>query len=156
MKVKVNEAILKYVKEHSPKSYAKRIENRCQAVINKINELSNTSDDKIRPFYVIEKGCPHCKGNCSKCLWDIATDRFDKVGFLDEPCTSISFNGYNWKDVHDFVTLCPDKVMLYFHNNKEWLEDTEKVDKVMAFLQGHIDWAREKGWGKYYKGRVRK
>lgn len=154
--------ILNYVKEHSPKSFAKKIERRCQKTIDKMKELLDTPDDAIPRLVKINNGCPHCKRDCKKCLWTQAAEKcgyfddYDGYGDRSEVCTNIYFGYSSWAQVYSMVKLCPKHVEIYPWSCgiDKFCQLTEKLDlykSAIDFLQGHIDWAREDGWGKHYK-----
>ena len=159
----INEEVLEYVKEHSPKDYAAQIKERCEAVIKKIEELLDTPEDQIEDVVEVDFGCPHCnRDNCSDCLWTEAGKAHDlyfhgmvnegeDIEIVDEYCTGIAFKGVTWRDVQSFVTLKPDRVDIqtgYAGNRYVHLDCGSKIFKdAIKFLEGHIEWAEEDGWG---------
>ena len=144
MNQKTANKILRYVAEHSPKSFAKRIKKRNEKLL--VNLKKN-----IPVIVIVPIGCPHCTCECSECLWtEAAYDEVFKrpLGLQDSICCEIPFNG---------ITYANQKYVIYSRDHAEIFCDCYDEGKniknlpyqdSIKFLEGHIAWAKQKYWGR--------
>jgi hypothetical protein len=131
--------LLRWVAEHSPKEFAKKILVRNQELL-KAFKAKNWGFES----YV---GCPHCEG-CTNCLWVKGIKKLgdSTVDSLPSKCTWIMFGG-----------IClNDCLMIEYQPDSERLnEPVGLCDKDIAeerrFLEAHIEWAKKPYWGKKLK-----
>ena len=149
MNKKQNQAILDYVKRHSPPEFADQIRTRSQKAMDALKKQIKGR----RKFQFIYIGCPHCD-ICRTCLWTKAWGKVTKSLrniVPSECCTDIKFCGIDWHKATHVVTFSPGYVTIHDRS-------TDKDKKILRqnafqFLTGHIAWANEEGWGKEYKGK---
>ena len=164
-----NKQILSYVKTHSPKKFAQLIRKRCQVTLQIVQKLKGMSISKRNKYrhpdtliaklvafgQLIKIGCPHC-GSCAECLWTKAYVKIEKPlnpKSKKNVCTDIKFGEVSWGNVFNFIRLMPHDIYVKYYDNftKKDNFTLPVYKKAITFLQEHINWANEDGWGKDYK-----
>lgn len=150
--------IKRYVAEHSPKSYARRIRMRNELLLKAL--LVIDLDEPDSDITHVNWGCPHCSTPqiCSRCLWDEAATHFENWHELT--CVDVAFGGTCLGDIsiHGFVgvtyspgSACVERYDRSIVTDDERRQANEELASCKAFLQAHIAWSKWKCWGTKYK-----
>jgi len=170
-----NAKVLRYVAEHSPKTWATAIRKRFETVLKALRRyevelnsicitlLGNVRTNPNGKYYDQDHfslGCPHCNdfqcqsenGNClyvKACkLYGIRCYTYD--------CASIRFGGFTLDDVSGSdvsVTLASDgvKTRVAVLGTERTTRVLKQLEQCVAFCKGHIAWANKPYWGRKYK-----
>jgi len=156
-----SQSIKRYVAEHSPKSFARRIESRNRKLLNALLKIGPKVTTYTHVW--INNGCPHCNEyNCQRCLWTTAAEKFaldETTGCSD--CCDTEFGGVSYCDVtgedtqYYWVEYKDCGASLHTRDTRDLRQGCptpkEEYDNLVAFLKGHIAWAQWECWGKKYK-----
>ena len=154
--------ILRDVAEHSNPIFAKQILKRNLTALKELRKLKasynkNPEQGECLSGGCLSKyihlGCPHCNG-CEDCLWTNAYCEIKKCENINTAtaCLEVLFYGVSARDAN-FIVLSRHAITVRISNYLKTQEffAQEFFEKAVAFLKGHIEWARKPYWGKKFK-----
>jgi hypothetical protein len=169
-----NDRALKYIAEHSPKSWASTIRRRFNWALNVLDcalvDLHKTQGESLlgrsKKYWHCQDeagiGCPHCVSYQCRlqdgvCLYVEACQRYGLPKRIAYHCIDVRFGGHWLNEISSQTyvkVILSDKTISVEcgANSGSPIDDIrQELKNCEKFCQAHVDWTRKYKWGSKLK-----